>query len=290
MNISQLRAFCAVAQTGSITVAARILNRAPSGVTVRIKQLEEHLGCELFLREHQRMSLSSAGRKLLEHAQHLLDLCDSTHALMRGEDIDGRLVVGALDVALVNFIPQLISVFRQRYCGVVLDIRHQASEDLVAQVTNGTLDIALTEGPVTTKALCSKIAYVDEMILVTELAHPPVSCASQLVCRELYGFSYDCSFRFRMDRWLAQGGAPAFPIIEIESYHTMLACVNAGMGAAWMLRSVLNTLPGYHQVRSHSLGEFGHTEIHFVWRNGHLSRNAQLLIESGRALPKLESN
>lgn len=83
-----------------------------------------------------------------------------------------------------------------------------------------------------------------------------------------------------MDRWLAEARISHLPVTEIESYHTMLACVTAGMGAAWVLRSVLQTLPGHQHVRSHSLGEVGYTEIHYLWRSGQLSPNARRLIET----------
>lgn len=279
MQLSQLRAFCAVAQTGSVTAAARILHKVPSGITVRIRQLEADLGCALFLRERQAMALTAEGRKLLDHAHRMLELADGTRALMREQAIGGRLTVGALDVVLVDFMPRLIGRFRQRHRGVTLDIRHEASEALVAHVASGDLDIALTEGPVTSRTLTSRVAFTDEMLLVTELAHPPVTQPADLQCPELYGFRHDCSFRFRMDRWLAQGQRAELPVLEIESYHTMLACVSAGMGAAWMLRSVLKTLPGRQQVRAHALGAAGRTELHFVWRDGQLPANAQLLME-----------
>lgn len=284
MQLSQLRAFCAVAQTGSISGAARVLNRVPSGITVRIQQLEQDLGCALFLRDRSGMSLSPSGRQLLDHAQRILDLTDNTRLLMRDEDLGGRLVIGALDVVLVDFMPALIGKFRKRYGGVRLDIRHEASEDLVHHVADGTLDIALTDGPVRSNALESRLAFVDDMLLITERDHPPVQQPSDLQCAELYGFRHDCSFRFRMDRWLAEGQMRHLPVTEIESYHTMLACVTAGMGAAWVLRSVLRTLPGHQHVRSHALGAAGHTEIHYLWRSGHLSPHARRLMDTGEAL------
>ncbi|WP_129416564.1 LysR family transcriptional regulator [Pseudomonas aeruginosa] len=279
MQLSQLRAFCAVAHTGSINAAAKALNRGPSSLSVRIRQLEEDLGCQLFLREHQRLRLSPDGRRLLEHARRILDLSDSTRAMMRNEESGGRLVVGALDVVLVAFMPCLIGRFRQRHRAIELDIRSEASEALVQQVSDGVLDLALSDGPVRSQTLESSLAFVDEMVLVTELDHPPITSPRDLRCAELYGFRHDCSFRFRMDRWLEEADClQQLPVLEIESYHTMLACVSAGMGAAWVLRSVLATLPGNHQVRAHPLRDYGTTEIHFIWHSGHLTPNAQRLM------------
>lgn len=284
MQLHQLRAFCAVAQTGSVTSAARILGRVPSGITTRIQQLEADLGCELFLRDRSGMSLSPSGRLLLDHAQQILDLSDTTRAMMRDEESGGRLVIGALDVVLVDFMPALIGTFRQRHRQVSLDIRHQASEDLVQHVADGSLDLALTDGPVRSNTLDCRLAFSDDMLLITERDHPEVRGPSDLQCQEIYGFRHDCSFRFRMDRWLEQRSGGPLPVVVIESYHTMLACVSAGMGAAWILRSVLATLPGHQQVRIHGLGATGHTEIHYVWRNGHLTPDARRLMSVGDAL------
>ncbi len=58
MEFSQLRIFQAVAEEGSITRAAERLHRVPSNLSTRLKQLEEQLGVELFVRERQRLQLS----------------------------------------------------------------------------------------------------------------------------------------------------------------------------------------------------------------------------------------
>jgi DNA-binding transcriptional LysR family regulator len=214
MQLHQLRAFCAVAQTGSVTSAARILGRVPSGITTRIQQLEADLDCELFLRDRGGMTLSPSGRLLLDHAQRILDLSDSTRALMREEE-GGHLTIGALDVVLVDFMPRLIGTFRQRHRAISLDIRHQASEDLVQHVADGSLDLALTDGPVRSNTLDCRLAFTDDMLLITERDHPEVRGPSDLRCAEIYGFRHDCSFRFRMDRWLEQRGAP-LPVVVID--------------------------------------------------------------------------
>ena len=62
MEFSQLRIFQAVAEEGSITRAAERLHRVPSNLSTRLKQLEEQLGVELFVRERQRLQLSPAGK------------------------------------------------------------------------------------------------------------------------------------------------------------------------------------------------------------------------------------
>lgn len=267
MQLSQLRAFCAVAETGSVIGASRALDKVPSSITVRIQQLEEDLGCSLFLREKQKLSLSPEGRRLLEHAQRLVGLADSTRALMRNEKSGGRLVIGALEVAQVAFLPRLITGYRTRHRAVELDVRTSVSEDLIEQVKDGVVDIALIDGPVHSDGLESRFAYSEDMALVTEFGHPAVGSPRDLRCAELYGSRHDGSFRLRMDAWLAEAGRQLLPVVEMTSYHSMLARVSTGVGAAWIPHSVLVTLPGHALVRAHSLGHVGRTDMHFVWRS-----------------------
>ena len=69
-------------------------------------------------------------------------------------------------------------------------------------------------------------------------------------------------------------------IMEIESYHSMLACVVAGGGVALMPLSMLETLPGREAVAVHHLAEpFDHTTTWLMWRKGMLGANLKAWIE-----------
>ena len=72
IDTSILRAFVAVAETGSVTSAARLLNRTQAAVSQQIKRLEQHFQAELFHREHKRVTLGPDGERLLGPAQRLL--------------------------------------------------------------------------------------------------------------------------------------------------------------------------------------------------------------------------
>ena len=54
MDLTHLRMFCSVAETGSVARAAELLHRVPSNLTTRLRQLEQELGTDLFIREKQR--------------------------------------------------------------------------------------------------------------------------------------------------------------------------------------------------------------------------------------------
>src|SRR5689334_11624500 len=76
MEIRQLRTFLAVVRERTVTDAANVLDLAPSSVSQQIRVLESSLGVSLFVRAPGGLSLTDAGRRLLDHVPRLLDEVD----------------------------------------------------------------------------------------------------------------------------------------------------------------------------------------------------------------------
>lgn len=91
MDLVQLEIFKAVAEQGSISAAAQVIHRVPSNLTTRIKQLEQDLGVELFIREKSRLRLSPAGWNFLGYARRILDLVQEARATVAGRSPRARL-------------------------------------------------------------------------------------------------------------------------------------------------------------------------------------------------------
>ncbi len=90
MDLVQLEIFKAVAEHGSISVAAQHIHRVPSNLTTRIKQLELDLGVDLFIREKSRLRLSPAGWSFLDYARRILDLVQEARATVAGKSRKDR--------------------------------------------------------------------------------------------------------------------------------------------------------------------------------------------------------
>lgn len=90
MDLVQLEIFKAVAEQGSISAAAQLIHRVPSNLTTRIKQLEQDLGVELFIREKSRLRLSPAGWNFLGYTRRILGLVQEARATVAGEEPTGR--------------------------------------------------------------------------------------------------------------------------------------------------------------------------------------------------------
>lgn len=111
--------------------------------------------------------------------------------------------------------------------------------------------------------------YREELMIVTPQGHAPVIRASQVNGSNIYAFRANCSYRRHFESWFHADGAAPGTIHEMESYHGMLACVVAGAGIALIPRSMLESMPGHHQVEAWPLAEqWRWLTTWLVWRRG----------------------
>lgn len=273
MELSHLRVFVEVATTGSISAASRTLHRVPSNLSVRIQQLEADLGCQLFLRDRQRLRLAPAGARLLDHARKILALCDEARSLAQDDSPAGPLALAVLDVGLVSRVPRVLAAYRQAYPEVAVSLHSGMSGEVEQLVLDGQVELGLSDGPLARAGLEQAWAFDEELYLVTAANHGAVRSVGQMTGREFYSFGRNCSYRLRLEAWLEQGGQTP-RITEMESYQSILACVSAGTGVAWVPQSVLQALPADYPIKTHRLGAAGHSSQYFFWRKAGLSGNA----------------
>ena len=105
IDLAALEIFKAVVDHGGITKAATRLNRVPSNVTTRVKQLEERLGTQLFRRGNRRLVLSAEGKRLLGYADRLLTLSREAEAALRSGPPAGAFQLGALESTAATRLP-----------------------------------------------------------------------------------------------------------------------------------------------------------------------------------------
>nr|WP_305519281.1 LysR family transcriptional regulator [Pseudomonas sp. Q11] len=280
VEFSQLRIFQAVAEEGSITRAAERLHRVPSNLSTRLKQLEEQLGVDLFLRERQRLQLSPAGKVLLDYAIKLFALHDEAHAAVRGGQPAGDFVLGTMYSTAAIHLPDLLAGYHRTYPAVNLQVQSAPSGELLEGLLTGRLDAALVDGPLELAGLDGVPLCDERLVLITEADHPPVRSALDVQGRSVFTFRQGCSYRMRLEAWFAHDHAAMGRAMEIESYQGMLACVIAGSGVALMSESMLASLPGRERVRMHQLAEpFARATTWLMWRKGMVGANLNAWIE-----------
>lgn len=114
MNHSTLQIFIQVADTQSVTLAAKRLGRAQSNITTRIQQLEEELVVELFVRGNKKMVLSPAGVQFLSYARRILSLAEEAKQALHPTTPGGSLRLGAMEATAASRLPPLLTRFQQQ--------------------------------------------------------------------------------------------------------------------------------------------------------------------------------
>lgn len=173
-DLRQLEYFCAVARTGSFTKAADDLGIAQPSLSEQIARLEEGLGGALFERLNRRVELTPLGEAILGKAQALLEdaaaLPDYFERARKG--MHGPLRVGAIPTILPYYLTPLLKGFTERYQDVDLHVREGTTAELVEQVLEGQMDVAVVSLPVEGAGLVMKELFRDPLYLAVPENHP----------------------------------------------------------------------------------------------------------------------
>jgi DNA-binding transcriptional LysR family regulator len=268
MDLSDLRIFSAVVREGGITRAAERLNRVQSNVTTRIRQLEDDLGLSLFTREGKRLVLTPAGHTLLDYAHRLLALAEEAQAALHDERPRGQFRLGAMESTAAVRLPGPLAAYAKRYPDVVLELKTGNPSQLSAAVLSGDVDAALVAEPVAEAKFDCMIAFDEEPVIVTSKDHASITKTGP-VPRTVIVFEHGCPHRRRLEQWYATRKELPERTIELGSYHAMLGCVLAGMGAALVPRSVISTFPEKRRLRVNALPHGENTlRTMLIWRKG----------------------
>ncbi len=279
MDLSDLRIFAAVVRHGGVTRAAERLHRVQSNVTTRVRQLEDELNVRLFIREGKRLHLAPAGKVLLDYADRLLALAEEARVAVQDSRPRGVFRLGAMESTAAVRLPGPLAEYSRRHPNVVLELRTGNPTQLARAILAGEIDAALVAEPIPDAPFEKVAAYEEEPVIVASADHPPIAAGSPLP-KTIIVFEHGCPHRKRLEAWYEKRGEMPERILELGSYHAMLGCVVAGMGAALLPRSVLDTFPESRRLSIHRLprGEDRIPTV-LIWRRGASSPNTRALVE-----------
>jgi DNA-binding transcriptional LysR family regulator len=149
MDINTLKAFVAVAETNSFSLAAERVFLTQSAVSKRIAALEGELGVKLFDRIGKTTSLNEAGHKLLPRAINMLQEMEDIQRSISNlsGDVAGNLTMGISHHIGLHRIPPILRKFRQQHPNVHFDIRFLGSEAACHAVAQGKLELGIVTLP-----------------------------------------------------------------------------------------------------------------------------------------------
>jgi DNA-binding transcriptional LysR family regulator len=143
-----------IARLGTFNAAAERLNTTQPSVSARIRELENHLGIDLFRREGRRMLLTVKGRQFAQQCELLWGQMENV--LMAADAFSaatGIVRVGCGEIAAIRCLPAFLAEMKRLMPNVTLEVEIDLSIHLRHRLESGALDLAFLVGPVDSPAL-----------------------------------------------------------------------------------------------------------------------------------------
>ena len=173
-DLTDLRLFLHVAESGSITAGATQSHLALPSASARIRGMEDALGVPLLARRRRGVETTDAGRTLLHHARVITRQMERLRADM-GEyasGLKGHVRVLCNTSALAEFLPEALAGFMAAHPQVNIDLEERLSYDIVQAITDGLADLGVVADSVDHSALETFPFRDDRLVLVMATHHP----------------------------------------------------------------------------------------------------------------------
>jgi DNA-binding transcriptional LysR family regulator len=170
IDVDQLRTFIAIAETGSFTKAAEVVNKTQSAVSMQMKRLEERIERPIFARDGRASKLTEDGQRLLDYARRIVKLNIETLAAFSDAELSGRVRLGVPDDYADRYLPEIMARFSRAYPGVELTVVCEPSIDLLDRIDANELDLAIVTNCEMKRA--SETFRSERLLWVTSNRHP----------------------------------------------------------------------------------------------------------------------
>ena len=245
LDSRQVRAFCALARTGSFTQAARELHLTQSGVSHSMKALESDIGCRLLDRLDKKVVLTQAGEQFLRHAKKKLQEMETARESLGhlGKWGKGRLRIGASTTACQHIIPPVLREFKESFPDHAITIEPGDTPELVAALLNQRIDLALSLVS-NEPQLEFHPLFTDELHFILAALHPWAKVGRverAEIPRQNYILYSKHSITFRLiEDYFRREEMVLNTVIEVGSMEATKELVKLGIGASiltpWIAR------------------------------------------------------
>lgn len=243
MNISYdaYRIFYYVAQYHSFTKAAAMLYSSQPNVTRSIKNLEQALGCSLFVRSSRSVHLTPEGEALFAH------IAPAIAQIQAGEDTillhsslqGGTISIGTTEIALHQILLPVLEQFRQEYPGIRLRILNSNTQQAVAALKERLVDFSLVTTPIEQSDifLRTDLAGLREVPICgrayAHLTKEPLTLG-QLASYPLISLYSGSSTHQLYTNWFREQNLVFSPDIETATADQILPMVQANLGIGFV--------------------------------------------------------
>lgn len=172
-SLKQLAVFDAVADTGSVSLAADKLALTQSATSMSLAQLEKMLGRPLFERQGKQMALTHWGMWLRPKAKRLLqDAQQIEMGFYEQHLLSGNLKIGASQTPAEHLVPDLISIIDNSFPEMRISLKVRSTDSVIQGVLDYKHDVGIIEGRCDDNRLNQEVWCRDHLTVVAAAHHP----------------------------------------------------------------------------------------------------------------------
>jgi LysR family transcriptional regulator, hca operon transcriptional activator len=251
MELRHLRYFVAVAEEGSLTVAAeRRLHTAQPSLSRQIRDLEYEVGAQLMIRSAHGIELTAAGRAFLDHARLALAQVDAAREAARRAAQPAKLsfALGFLTGKEIDWLPEAIRLLRDELPNIEITVSSQYSPDLADALVRGKLDVAFLRRETRATDLMFKVVATEPFVVVLPSDHRLASHEAinphDMVGETFIAVSNTAPVgRKVVDDYLKRSGVDIRPDHEADHLAMAMSLVASTRGVALLPAYARNLLP-----------------------------------------------
>jgi len=251
MELRHLRYFVAVAEEGSLTVAAeRRLHTAQPSLSRQIRDLEYEVGAQLMIRSARGIELTAAGRVFLDHARLALAQVDAAGEAARraAQPAKPSFALGFLTGKEIDWLPEAIRLLRDELPNIEITVSSQYSPDLADALVRGKLDVAFLRREARATDLMFKVVATEPFVVVLpsdhRLASHEVINPQDIVGETFIAVSNTAPVtREVIDDYLRRSGIDIRPDHEADHMAMAMSFVASTHGVALLPAYARNLLP-----------------------------------------------
>lgn len=275
MELRVLRYFLGVVREGSITGAAQALHVTQPTLSRQLKDLEDELGQQLFIRGSHSVSLTPEGMLLRKRAEEIMEMVHKTEAEFdsMGDNIAGDIHIGGGETDAMRQIARIIGELHEDYPDIRFHIYSGNAEDVTERLDKGMLDFGILIQPVN----IAKYDYVNlpekDVWGVVMRKDSPLAAQKTVARGDLAGLPLICSRQPLQQNsgynevlnWLGDGFDKGNIVATYNLIYNAALMVEEGIGYAISLDKLVS-VTGHHNLCFRPFEPRLESGLNIVWK------------------------
>jgi molybdate transport repressor ModE-like protein len=248
-DLSDLRLFLSVVESGSLTQGARAMHLALASVSERIAGMEEALGAPLLERNRRGVRATAAGEALVRHARSILGQVEQ----MRGElrtyatGLKGRIRLLSNTAAMAAFLPAQLCRFLEAHRDLSIDLEERRSADIVQALVERRADLGVVADITDLGGLQTHLVASDRLVVVASRSHPMARQSevafTDILAEPIVGMA-DTALETHLAERASRLGRQLDYRIQLRNIEHVAMYVQAGIGISILSDAVATAMRG----------------------------------------------